>query len=246
MLSGRGRAALEESPAQTNADPEDTMPPPLPDNMPRVIAVGGLKGGIGKSTLAMFIALVFAIIYRKRVLFVDADPASQTGWDWWKLARAAGKPLPLDIETWPHAQVGDMVCDRTPGKYDVVVIDCGGDSDAILKSAVGICEYALLATTPNKPDVRRVAPTFKAALEAAQDADRAAEIDVSIVFVKVDNRREAYNTEVRKQTQERLPVLKAQVSSRPAVYSDAFGAGAPPAADLEEVHAIVKEMGAAA
>jgi hypothetical protein len=94
--------------------------------------------------------------------------------------------------------------------------------------------------------VRRVAPTFKAALEAAQDADRADEIDVSIVFVKVDNRREAYNGEVRRQTEERLPVLTAQMSNRPAVYSDAFGDGAPPRTDLEEVHAIVKEMGAVA
>jgi chromosome partitioning protein len=218
----------------------------LPPEMPRVIAVGGLKGGIGKSTLAMFIALVFAIIYGKRVLFVDADPASQTGWDWYKLARAAGKPLPLDIETWPHAQVGEMVIDRTPGKYDVVIIDCGGDSDAILKSAVGICEFAVLATTPNKPDVRRVAPTFQAALAAAKEAGREEDIDVSIVFVKVDNRRETFNTDVKEKTAARLPVLGSKMSNRPAVYSDAFGEGAPPASDLEEVHGIVKEIGAVA
>lgn len=221
------------------------MAPPLPADMPRVIAVGGLKGGIGKSTLAMFIALVYAIIYNKRVLLVDADPASQTGWDWWKLARAAGNPLPLDIETWPHAQVGDMVIDRTPGKYDVVVIDCGGDSDAILASAVEICSYALIATTPSKPDVRRVGPTFKSALGAAHRAGREDEIDAAVVFVKVDNRRDAYNLKIRAQTEERLPVLTAQVSNRPAMYADAFGLGAPAPADLEEVHAVVKEMEAA-
>lgn len=218
----------------------------LPPDMPKVIAVGGLKGGIGKSTLAMFIAFVYAVIYGKRVLFVDADPASQTGWDWWKLARAAGQPLPIDIETWPHAQVGDMVVDRTPGKYDVVVVDCGGDSDAILSSAVEVCSYALIATTPSKPDVRRVAPTFKSAVDAAQRAGREDEIDAAIVFTKVDNRRDAYNTRIRAQTEEHLPVMAAQVSNRPAVYADAFGLGAPPAAELEEVHAIVKEMEAAA
>ena len=221
------------------------MSPPLPDNMPRVIAVGGLKGGIGKSTLAMFIALVYAVIYGRRVLLVDADPASQTGWDWWKLARAAGTPLPLAIETWPHAQVGDMVVDRTPGNYDIVVIDCGGDSDAILSSAVEICSYALIATTPSKPDIRRVAPTFKSAVEAAQRAGRETEIDAAIVFVKVDNRRDAYNATMRAQTEERLPVLQAQVSNRPAIYADAFGLGTPPVSDLEEVHAIIKEMEAA-
>lgn len=216
----------------------------LPTDMPRVIVVGGLKGGIGKSTLAMFIALVFAIIYGKRVLFVDADPSSQTGYDWWSLAHKKGKPLPFDVETWPHARIGDMIATRTPGKYDVVVADCGGDSDAILKSAVEVCEYALLATTPNKPDTRRIAPTFKAAREAAKDAGRDDEIDVNIVFVKVDNRREAFNKDIRNKTAARLPVLANQMSLRTAVYSDAFAEGPPAEADLEEVHGIVKEMGA--
>ena len=65
------------------------------------------------------------------------------------------------------------------------------------------------------------------------------------MFVKVDNRRDAYNATMRAQTEERLPVLQAQVSNRPAIYADAFGLGTPPVSDLEEVHAIIKEMEAA-
>lgn len=217
---------------------------PLPDGMPKVIAVGGLKGGIGKSTLAMFIALVFAVIYGKRVLLVDADPASQTGYDWHTLAAGKGTPLPIDIETWPHARVGDMVRDRAPGKYDVVVIDCGGDSDAILTSAVGICQFALLAATPLKADLRRVAPTFMAAVEAARRVGRGSEVEAAIVFVKAANQRVRRNARMKAQTAERLPVLDAQVSYREAQYADAFGEGAPPEADLDEVHAIIKEIGA--
>lgn len=220
------------------------MAPPLPPNMPRVIVVGGLKGGIGKSTLAMFIAFVFAIIYGKRVLFVDADPASQTGYDWHKLAKAAGKPLPIDIEPWPTAQVGELVIDRTPGRYDVVVIDCGGDSDAILSSAVEICEFALLATSPNKADLRRIAPTFKSTVEAARRAGRSSEIDASVVFTKAANQRPKRNAKRKEQTAERLPVLEAQVSYREAQYADAFGEGAPPRSALDEAHEIVKEIGA--
>jgi chromosome partitioning protein len=212
--------------------------------MPRVIVVGGLKGGIGKSTLAMFVALVFATIYGKRVLFVDADPSSQTGYDWWSLAKRSGSPLPFDIETWPHAKVGDMVTDRTPGKYDVVVIDCGGDSDAILTSAVEICHFAFLATTPLKADLRRIAPTFKAAVAAARSTGRADQVDANVVFVKAANQRPRRNAQRKQQTAERLPVLQNQVSYREAQYADAFGEGAPPRASLDEVHAIVKEVGA--
>lgn len=212
----------------------------------RVIAVSGLKGGIGKSTLAMFLAFVYAVVYGLRVLFVDADPSSQTGWDWWKLARDANTPLPFDIETWPHAQVGEMVADRTPGKYDVVVIDCGGDSDAILSSAVEVCTYALIVTTPNKADIRRLAATFASALKAARDAGRASEIDAAVLFTKVDNRREAYNARMRAQTEGKLPVLEAELSLRAAVYADAMGTNVTSRADLEEAEAIVKEMEAAA
>lgn len=220
------------------------MGQPLPADMPRVIVVGGLKGGIGKSTLAMFIALVYAIIYGKRVLFVDADPSSQTGYDWWSLAKRAGEPLPFDIETWPHAKVGDMVADRTPGKYDVVVIDCGGDSDAILSSAVEICEFAFLATTPLKADLRRIAPTFKAAVAAARGVGRGDEVDANVVFVKAANQRPKRNAQRKAQTAERLPVLENQVSYREAQYADAFGEGAPGRPDLDEVHAIIQEVGA--
>jgi chromosome partitioning protein len=216
----------------------------LPDNMPRVVVVGGLKGGIGKSTLAMFIALVFAVIYGKRVLYIDADPASQTGYDWHKLAKAGGTPLPFDIEPWPTSQVGELVVDRTPGKYDVVVIDCGGDSDAILSSAVEVCEFALLATTPLKADLRRIAPTFKAVVEAARRAGRASEIDANVVFVKAMNQRQARNEKRKEQTAERLPVLGNKVSYRESQYADAFGEGAPSRAALDEVHDIVKEIGA--
>lgn len=219
------------------------MGQPLPPDMPRVIVVGGLKGGIGKSTLAMFIAFVFAIIYGKRVLYVDADPSSQTGYDWWSLARDAGKPLPFDIETWPHARVGQMVTDRTPGKYDVVIIDCGGDSDAILSSGVEVAEFVLLAATPLKADLRRVAPTFKAVVKAAREAGRG-DVDASVVFVKAANQRAGRNRKRRDQTAEKLPVLENQMSYRETQYADAFGLGAPPRSALGEVHVIVKEIGA--
>lgn len=212
----------------------------------RVIAVSGLKGGIGKSTVAMFLAFVYAVLRGKRVLFVDADPSSQTGWDWWKLARDVAKtPLPFDIETWPSSVVGDMVIDRTPGRYDVVVIDCGGDSDDILRAAVAVSNYALIVTTPNKADIRRLAATFESALKAARDAGRTSEIDVAVAFTKVDNRREARNDQRRAQVAAKLPVLEADLSLL-SMYIDAFGTSVTSPTDLDEALALVKEMEAAA
>lgn len=218
----------------------------LPEDMPeRVIAVSGLKGGIGKSTLAMFVAFVYAVVHGKRVLFVDADPSSQTGWDWWKLARDRAKtPLPFDIELWPSAAVGDMVVDRTPGRYDVVVIDCGGHSDDILKAAVEVCTYALIVTTPNKADIRRLYATFESAVKAARESGRASQIKVGVAFTRVDNRRAAKNAEMRRQVSAKLPLLQGELSLRPTVYADAMGRSVPES-DLDEAKALVKEMEAA-
>jgi chromosome partitioning protein len=210
----------------------------------RVIAVSGLKGGIGKSTLAMFVAFVYAVVQGLRVLYVDADPSSQTGWDWWKLARAAGSPLPFDIEVWPSTAVADMVTDRTPGRYDVVVIDCGGDSDSILKAAVAVSNYALIVTTPNKADIRRLAATFDSAVKGAQEAGRASEVMAAVVFTKVDNRRQVENDKMRAFVASKLPLLEAKLSLLPRRYADAMGTNVP-IAELDEIRAVVKEMEAA-
>lgn len=216
----------------------------LPANMPdRVIAVTGLKGGIGKSTVAMMIAFVYAVILGKRVLYVDADPSSQTGWDWWKSSRDAGHPLPFDIESWTSTNVGELIVDRTPGRYDVVVIDCGGHSDDVLRAAVAVATYALIVTTPNKADIRRLAATFSSALKGAKDAGRASEVDVAVMFTKVDNRREAYNLRMRTQTAAKLPVLEKEFSLL-SMYSDAMSTNVP-RANLGEAEALVKEMEAA-
>ncbi|MEU9025805.1 DUF4158 domain-containing protein [Actinomadura sp. NPDC048394] len=43
----------------------------------------------------------------------------------------------------------------------VCVIDCGGHSEDVLRSAVQVANFVLLATTAFKADLRRIAPTFQ-------------------------------------------------------------------------------------
>lgn len=222
----------------------------FPDQDTRVILVGGLKGGVGKSTVALFIAMVYAYMHGMRVLFVDADPSSQTGWDWWAQADDAGRGLGFDVETWPHAQVGDMVKRRALGKYDVVIIDCGGDSDKILASGMEVAHYAVMVTSPSKTDMRRLAATYTAALTAATAHGRAGEIDAGVMLTQVDQRRGDQHARVtmhnqRMRTQIRdagMPLMESEFSLKASVYADSNGHRVTDPADLAEASALVAEV----
>jgi len=162
----------------------------------KVIAIGGLKGGVGKSTMSIYVALVYAVHYGLRVLLVDADPLSQTAYDWHRLAKKKGDPLPFAIETWPHARVGERVLEDTDD-YDVVVIDCGGESSDIFGSAVAACDQVLFVTSPRKAEMRRIKGSLDGALSAAKDAGRLAQIDAKVAFTRVKNSRGSHNEAAR-------------------------------------------------
>lgn len=59
-----------------------------------VIVVGMLKGGTGKTTSAWFIALYYAVVLDLPTLLLDADATSQSAYDWFKVAQAAGFEIP--------------------------------------------------------------------------------------------------------------------------------------------------------
>lgn len=221
-----------------------------PDRETRVILVGGLKGGVGKSTVALFIAMVYAYLRGMRVLFVDADPSSQTGYDWWAQAEDNGRHLGFDVECWPHAQVGDMVRRRSLGKYDVVIIDCGGDSDKILTAGMEVAEFAVMVTSPSKTDMRRLGGTFTAALNAAQAHGRADDIEAGVMLTQVDQRRGAQDDRVTKHNQKMraqireagMPLMVSEFSLKASVYSDSNGHRVEDADDLAEAVALVDEI----
>lgn len=111
-----------------------------------IITVGNTKGGVGKTTLAVNLA-VEAARDGKNVLLVDTDPQGSS------IAFRAEREKD-DIRA--IALVSDKLhkdIKEFSAVFDWIVIDAGGRDNAIFRSAVAACDLFLLPVLPSQFDV---------------------------------------------------------------------------------------------
>jgi len=117
-----------------------------------ILVVGGIKGGVGKSTLAANLA-VLAARDGKDVLLVDGD--SQETTMTWAAARGDREGVSTDRVT-TVALVGKGVRDelrRLRPKYDTIIIDAGARDTTTQRAALTIADTVLLPFAPRGPDL---------------------------------------------------------------------------------------------
>ena len=117
-----------------------------------ILVVGGIKGGVGKSTLASNLA-VLAARDGKDVLLVDGD--SQETTMTWAAARGDREGVSTDRVT-TVALVGKGVREelrRLKPKYDDIIIDAGARDTTTQRSALTIADTVLLPFAPRGPDL---------------------------------------------------------------------------------------------
>jgi chromosome partitioning protein len=119
-----------------------------------IFAVVNLKGGVGKSTLAMHIAGTFGMRGLK-VLVIDADvQGTSTAW-----SASAPDDDPFMATVIGVSGAGEKL-DRAirhfagDGKYDHIVVDCAPDRKSpIVNSVLSVADIAIIPVIPSPPDV---------------------------------------------------------------------------------------------
>lgn len=111
-----------------------------------IITVGNTKGGVGKTTIAVNLA-VEAVRDGKKVLLVDTDPQgssmafrAEREQDDIRAVALISDKLHKDIKEFSNA-------------FDWIVIDAGGRDNAVFRSAVAACDLFLLPVLPSQFDV---------------------------------------------------------------------------------------------
>jgi chromosome partitioning protein len=134
----------------------------------RIITVGALKGGTGKTRLAMLIALFLAIVLGRRVVVFDADSASQTSSKWPEKAKQRGYIWPFEVIRHPFETLDKKIDEvRARGNVDDIVVDVGGGNFAAFLAAVRRSNTLIVPLCPDEGDLEQAPQTREAALMAA-------------------------------------------------------------------------------
>jgi chromosome partitioning protein len=116
-----------------------------------IVTVGNTKGGVGKTTLAVQLALARALAGRD-VLVVDGDRQGSAQMVVAVRAEAARMPG-LACVQYPDGAVLRAQVQRQAAKYDDVIIDAGGRDSTALRAALSLTELLIVPFLPRSIDV---------------------------------------------------------------------------------------------
>jgi chromosome partitioning protein len=133
-----------------------------------VTSVGALKGGTGKTRLAVLTALFKATVLGRRVVLFDADSASQTASKWPDKARLRGYDWPVEVIRHPFETLdAEIDAVRARGDVDDIVVDVGGGNIGAFLAAVRRSHKLIVPLCPDEGDLEQAPQTREAALMAA-------------------------------------------------------------------------------
>lgn len=209
-----------------------------------IIAVVGLKGGIGKTTLSVHIAA--ELVRRKHeVLLIDADPQGSTQkWrekaeneDDWPALMAYSQPILHKKKQVRHFAKN----------YEFVVIDTPPYDDGMASSALMVADFALLPVTPSGLDLEELEKSIRL-VENAMGINEELQ---AATFVSNKPSNTVIGRELRDILTEApfdsIPLLESETTSRVqfrevTLLGELIHSYAPHSRATKEVKALVKEI----
>lgn len=172
-----------------------------------IITVGNTKGGVGKTTIVVNLA-VEAARDGKKVLLVDTDPQGSS------IAFRAEREKD-DIKA--VALVSDKLHKDVLGfidSFDFIIIDAGGRDNAVFRSAVAACNLFLLPVLPSQFDVWAAEDAVKVYREIQPFNNMAGRMLLNMV--RPNTRVSVEAEEALAEYQADLPLLRERLHNRVA------------------------------
>ena len=199
------------------------------------ITVGSMKGGVAKTTTAVYLALGLAKHPRHgRVLLVDADPEQSSAYQWSVLAGEAW-PAAVTVIPWATRDLGRRVRE-VADDYSHVVLDTGPKNPALLRQALSVSDRFVIPVSPRPLDLAELPAT----LDVAAEVENTHPLRTIVLLVQVRaGTRSAAETRALLSDDLQFPVFRAQIGLRES-YSLAHGTVPD---SLAEYDYVLQEMG---
>jgi chromosome partitioning protein len=178
----------------------------LDENGCLVIGIGVLKGGTGKTTSAIFLALYLAIVLGLKVAVVDTDDNSQTVDAWYQIRESRDEEVPFDLVNYdPKDENGpdlDDVIEALKESYQVVIVDIGGAGKEAYWEMCKVANMVILPVAPSGFEISRLTASIR---QATKGAKANPDLTVTVFLVKCSGNNTLAD--------EQRPVLEAIVQS---------------------------------
>lgn len=121
----------------------------------KIITVGAIKGGVGKTTLALNMAIARALAGRD-VWLIDAD-RQDTASTALAIRGEAGRQPAIATAHYPDGSQLRTQLRHQRGKFEDIIIDAGGRDSTALRAALVLSDLVLVPFQPRSLDVWAVA-----------------------------------------------------------------------------------------